>query len=204
MKKSDVITDEDIVKIRQAFLKWDGWGRKSKHSSDTIWETYKQSFEFIVKETAKLIYDKKNAGLKLSAESIIKNKKTKKIPFKEDMAEETTKLRLFLTSNLRNQWIHTRRINIYVRKGNHLVNKKITGTLDISNISVNEKYKGRNLAMQFIDDAHKINPFEYTYIENVLNPKLEDKLKDDEWKELSGIFPLCYVKKRRNNGTIDG
>ena len=113
----------------------------------------------------------------------------------EKMTIEIDNLQKFLKGNLRNIWINTAKLNVYVRKGYHYINGELLKTLDIANISVNESYKRKGLGMKFIKDAYKINPFKVTYIENVLNSNFSKKLCEDDWLIVKDANPICYFKK---------
>mgnify|MGYP001591645878 FL=1 len=111
--------------------------------------------------------------------------------------EEIVKLKEFLNGKLRNVWITTKKLSVYVRKGHHYINGKIHDTLDIANISVNKKYGGKGIGMQFINEAHETHPYSFTYIENVLNPSFDEKLRKGGWIVIpSNIEPFCYIKNK--------
>ena len=111
--------------------------------------------------------------------------------------EEITKLKEFLNGKLRNVWITTKRLSVYVRKGHHYINGKMNDTLDIANISVNKKYMGKGIGMKFVNEAHEIHQYSLTYIENVLNPSFDEKLRKGGWTIITGnIEPFCYFKSK--------
>lgn len=114
--------------------------------------------------------------------------------------EEIKLLNEFINGESRNQWLNSKRLNVYVRKALRYINKiEIRGTtpiktLDIANISVNEGYVGKGLGMQFLKEAHEANPFNVTFIENVLNPSFEEKLRKDGWIEIEDT--KCFYKRK--------
>jgi len=94
----------------------------------------------------------------------------------------------FLKGKAKNQWLYGGNdIQVYVRKGYHAVGDKMFTTLDIANISIEEKGKGTG--MQLIWWLHQQNPFQVTFIESLLNRRLYERLKKDGWLDVPNSYP---------------
>lgn len=70
----------------------------------------------------------------------------------------------------RNAWLEDDLMKVYVRKASHLIGHDIRQCLDIASVEVFVQQKGT--WTEFLWNAHEINPWEGTHIENVLNPHL--------------------------------
>jgi hypothetical protein len=92
-----------------------------------------------------------------------------------------------------NQWLEDDIMQVYVRKATRLIENELKTTLDIANIEVYDKGKGTG--SQFFNEAHKINPWQATYFENVLNPRLGKFLLANGYKQDSSMPPSYYKLK---------
>ena len=102
------------------------------------------------------------------------------------------KLKIFLNGKDRNIWIRTDTLQVYVRKGNHLINDKLVTTLDIANIEVKNKNKG--IGTKFINNAHSSHNFEVTFIENILNERFCKYLEINGWNKVENSLPPSLYK----------
>lgn len=86
------------------------------------------------------------------------------------------KLDQFLESNLRNAWLKYPSMQVYVRRGHHLIEGSIHAVLDIASCVVNEKKQKRGIFTSFVEDAEKqaLNAnLDGIFAESILNPVLE-------------------------------
>lgn len=99
------------------------------------------------------------------------------------------KMEEFLSSSLRNCWIHTPQMQVYVRKGHHIVNRHHYLFLDIANIIVYENYRRKGLFKQTLDLFLHMCGAQYqgVYVESVHNPGLATYLET-----LSNQSKGCY------------
>lgn len=97
---------------------------------------------------------------------------------------------LFLQSKDINLWLKGSGIEVYVRKGYHLIDGKRCKTLDIANITVTKK--GQGLGSEFLEFCCKINPFDAVYIENILNNRFFVFLIKNDWQPVHSIPPSVY------------
>ncbi len=93
----------------------------------------------------------------------------------------------FLSSSIKNQWLHTNQMNLYVRKGYHNGHY----VLDLATFETIPKFQRQGLVKELIQTAKEITPFDGIYIENVLNPHLNNYMQklisiENRWTELPG------------------
>jgi hypothetical protein len=82
-------------------------------------------------------------------------------------------------------------MKVYVRRGRHLLEGKLRSTLDIATIDVVEQGKGTFTS--FLDLAQKLNPWDATYIENVLEPRFATYFLKRGWLEANFDSPTpCF------------
>lgn len=86
-------------------------------------------------------------------------------------------------------WIKDRCLKAYVRRAYSLINGKAEFVLTIANIEVLIPHRGHG--KNFIREAHKSNPFGFTYIENVCNEHLQNFLASDGWTAVENRHRLA-------------
>ena len=82
---------------------------------------------------------------------------------------------------MNNVWIDDENMKAYVRKSYHLIEGKMTPTLDIASIAVDEEKQKQGFCSRFLEDAHEKNPWDATFVECVLNPDLASHLLRNGW-----------------------
>ena len=97
------------------------------------------------------------------------------------------KIEQFLTSPARNQWLRTRQMDLYVRKGFHNGHY----VLDLATFEVHPFYQRQGFTKRLIQTAKEITPFDGIYIENVLNDYFNAYMQrliasEPNWIELPG------------------
>ena len=81
----------------------------------------------------------------------------------------------FMSSKLRNAWLQTDSVNMYVRKGVHIIDGQLTNTFDLASITIAENKRGCGLFKEIILYIESLGlP---VYVESILNPKLADMLE---------------------------
>lgn len=80
-----------------------------------------------------------------------------------------------------NEWLSDDKMQVYVRKGHHMIGGKIWECLDIANVEVYKQRQGTWTG--FIFKAHEMNPWDCTYVECVHNPILAS------WLLKNGFLP---------------
>ena len=102
----------------------------------------------------------------------------------------------FLDSDFRNKYVYDSNyiVELYVRKGHHVINNKLENTLDIASLVVDEDHRGAGIGSMLISEIHRINPFEYTYVESLLNTSLYCHLIDHGWIDVPRSTPPCVYK----------
>lgn len=111
-------------------------------------------------------------------------------------------LDVFLANRkVRNQWLEDRWLKAYVRKANRFVDGRLQTSLDIATMSCERPGMGRG--SRFIELSHAKNPFEITFLENVINPKLVEHLISYGWvRDGRQDFAPCFYKQR-GEGIMD-
>lgn len=88
-------------------------------------------------------------------------------------------LKDFLDSKRNNIWLQDDDMSVYVRKASRYIDGQRLTSLDIASINV---YKpGNQLGSKFINDAHKMHPFQITCIESIINRRFYDYLRNNGW-----------------------
>lgn len=72
----------------------------------------------------------------------------------------------------RNLTLKRRGFNVYVRRSYRVLQGANVTTLDIASITIPEKARGRGWFRYFRQIAEALNPWNATYYESVLNPRL--------------------------------
>lgn len=95
------------------------------------------------------------------------------------------------------EWLSDDKMKVYVRRGLHYINGEGRSTLDIANVAVDEEYQGRGIFTEFLEEAHKMNPWDATYVECVHNPALAAFLLKRFWLPMGmeGAESFYMVKK---------
>lgn len=81
----------------------------------------------------------------------------------------------FTASKKYNYWLREKHMNVYVRKSIHALSHQIAECLDIANIEVDEKYRGKGIFTAFLARAEQqaiLAGKDAVYVESILNPKL--------------------------------
>lgn len=68
------------------------------------------------------------------------------------------------------KWLRDDKMQVYVRRGMHIVGGKASVCFDIANVEVYKQKQGTWTA--FLWQAHEMNPWDCTFVECVLNPIL--------------------------------
>ena len=90
-----------------------------------------------------------------------------------------------------NSWLSDDKMNVYVRKGFHVIaNNKAAWTLDIASVVVHKQKQGT--WTDFIHKAHELNPWEATFVECVHNPILAAWLGRNGWQVAPGLIPESF------------
>ncbi len=103
---------------------------------------------------------------------------------------------MFMNSKLRNQWLGGDVIQVYMRKGIHVIGRQAFKTLDIANIQIDESERGKGVGMRLIDWLHEQNPFEVTYVESLQNLRLYASLKQRGWIDVPNSQPPSVYKTK--------
>lgn len=91
------------------------------------------------------------------------------------------------------KWLEDENFRVYVRKGKHLINGKMTVTLDIGNVTVVENKRHQGIFKNFLAQAAEINPWGSIYVENVLDPFLPAFFIRNGWLPVNHEFPYSFV-----------
>lgn len=100
----------------------------------------------------------------------------------------------FIKSPLRNKWLETDQAKIFVRKSKRVVKTKLVDALDIASIEFDESIRSKGLFTRILTEFEHLNPFDYLYIENVLNPELGRFLQERGYAPIGS--PVGYIKRQ--------
>src|SRR3989344_4673878 len=96
----------------------------------------------------------------------------------------------FLSTPERNAWLYSADMQLYIRKSKRVINSQIVTTLDIANITV--YHKGQGIFKKFIKEFHEINPYQASYIESILEPRLVSWCQRNGWTQLLNVQPPSF------------
>jgi hypothetical protein len=79
----------------------------------------------------------------------------------------------FLDSGMRNSWLSLPHMQVYVRRGHHLIDRRPKSVFDIANVTVAEGMRGRGVFTEFLNDLFVILPgqVEGIFVESILNER---------------------------------
>lgn len=72
---------------------------------------------------------------------------------------------------------------LYIRRTSHLIDGADVMMLDVASVTIPEKFRGRGWFTAFRGLAERVHPWQATYYESVLNPRLRSHL------ERAGLIP---------------
>jgi N-acetylglutamate synthase-like GNAT family acetyltransferase len=104
----------------------------------------------------------------------------------------------FLNNHAHNEWLKSEKMDVYVRKGHHLIDGEIRSCFDVANISVPEKLRGHGIFTKWLEQVEKkILPFgiEYVFVESILELRLVSFLNSRGYKEIPGSNPPSMCKR---------
>lgn len=109
--------------------------------------------------------------------------------FKQELAT-------FISGKQRNGYVYGNDvITVYVRKDStHIVKSVPFKCLDIATITIAHLYQNRGCGMRVINHIHSINPYRMTFIENILNDNLYDRLIGRGWADTESHTDRCVFK----------
>jgi hypothetical protein len=99
------------------------------------------------------------------------------------------KLKDFLQSPIRNQWLHGRHVSAYVRKGRHLgPDNKIHAYLDLASVEVEKEFWHKGIFSDLLKVCQELTPYDGVFLESVCNHGLQRHLRrkveiDNQWHE---------------------
>jgi hypothetical protein len=91
----------------------------------------------------------------------------------------------------RSTWIYSDTLDVYVRKGSHLLDTERT-CLDIASIQVPESLWRQGIFSRFVMAAHEMHPWEATYIENAHNPIIRNWCEKHGWQRAGSRIDRDY------------
>jgi len=122
------------------------------------------------------------------------------------MLEELNKeLKQFIADSKDNaignrRWIDTKLAKIYIRKGVHYIDGDARICLDIASVEVSKKFRKNGYFNKILESFNRINPWEYTLIENVMEQWFADSIKNKGYSELKEYgcerLPVTLYKKK--------
>lgn len=98
----------------------------------------------------------------------------------------------------RSTWVADDTISVYVRASRRVLDgemPKTTNCLDLATFDVPEELQKQGIFTRFLHEAEEINPWPFTYVENVLNPVIVPLLLREGWMPHPSL-PMCYYKRK--------
>lgn len=100
-----------------------------------------------------------------------------------DMIDKTDTVAEFLRGPSGNSWLHMPHVDVFVRKGYHVVDDEAISTFDIANIQVDLSRQGQGYFTRFLehvetllDDPALCGLIKGVYLENVYSDRFANKL----------------------------
>jgi hypothetical protein len=101
------------------------------------------------------------------------------------------------------EWLKHDGLQVYLRKSLRCFDgENRIMTLDVSNVGVKPSLRGKGRFRSFMDLAERLNPWDGIFVENVLEPRLEQFLRNRGYVLVETSLPdRCYYKaKESHNG----
>lgn len=102
----------------------------------------------------------------------------------------------FLKSSHRSAWLVEGDLDLFVRRGDHLINGEIASCFDLANFHKPEASWGSKTFWNFLADLKSklgSHPeFKYLFVESVLNPRLEASLPHHGFKLVPNSLPSSF------------
>jgi N-acetylglutamate synthase-like GNAT family acetyltransferase len=115
--------------------------------------------------------------------------------------EGTPSLSAFLAADRRNIWLHSDKMKVYVRKGKHSLDNKISDCLDIASIQVEDEFQGHGIFkswLRYAEDTATRFSIEAVFVENILNPRLATYLSGIGYRRQAGVDVNMFKFMRSN------
>lgn len=108
-------------------------------------------------------------------------------------------LQQFIKSEYRNLWIKEPKISVYVRKNYRFIDDCFRETLDLANVEVVKRYRGRGVFTSFLDRAETAaKQLQWViYVECIMEPRLIPFLRRRGYKQNKSIdayLPISLYK----------
>jgi N-acetylglutamate synthase-like GNAT family acetyltransferase len=97
-------------------------------------------------------------------------------------------------SYLTNEWLNNGEMKIYVRKSVRCIDSRKLIAFDI--VSVEVRNKGKGYFTKFLNEAHNLNPWNITYIENVFFTRFQRFFEKNGYIKIGNLIP-CYYKETK-------
>ncbi len=107
------------------------------------------------------------------------------------------KLEEFLENkSCRNAWVKFRHMDIYVRRGQRMIDGQRLHVIDLANMETVDRFRGQGTLWDLVDLLRQDPEFEGLYVENVLNPQLDESLRERKWIQVAsdGFSSSYYMK----------
>lgn len=101
----------------------------------------------------------------------------------------------FLSGRVRSTWVQEGYASVYLRKSQRYVEGRVVTALDIANIVVDPICWRMGVCTETFRVLHSNNPYQITYVENVLNNYLFDHLKKAGYILLPHKYDRCFYKR---------
>ena len=99
--------------------------------------------------------------------------------------EDTPKIEDFISGSIRNVWLHSKFMDVYVRKASHVIEEKLTKCFDIASVTVKEKKQNKGIFTNWLVYVENTIPkygINVVYCESILNPYLSSVLERRGYK----------------------
>lgn len=100
----------------------------------------------------------------------------------------------FLKSPVKNQWLETKEAKLYVRKSQRIIVQEhcahLSTCFDLASMEVQPKEQHKGIFRTTLFEMVELNPFDYVFVENVLNHDLFHFL--DNFPKSFRVEHSCY------------
>jgi hypothetical protein len=103
-----------------------------------------------------------------------------------------------LDGTKRQAWVTFKKIDLYVRRGRHVVNGNIRLTLDFANLEASERHRSSGDLWRAVELAESLEKQRIVFIENVHSERLVASLVKKNWSVTSddGFTPSFYRENK--------
>lgn len=95
-----------------------------------------------------------------------------------------------------NEWFDNNCVKMYIRRRKRVIEGQFVNSLDLATIEVEPTCRRQGVLTYVLERLHSNNPYDVTYVENILNPVVEHTVDKLGWQRDPGMsYDKSYYKR---------